>query len=173
MGTSATSAETAVTGEFTVAHITQAPLEKVWRAWTEPARLAKWWGPKGFSWIQGTLELRPGGMFHYGMRAPNGLEMWGKFVFREILPMSRLVFVVSFSDKEGGTARHFASATWPLEVLNTVTFTETGGKTTLELRGIPVNASDVERETFAGAFDGMRAGFKGTLDQLDEYLASS
>lgn len=158
--------------EFVVTRVVDAPRDMVWKAWTEPERLAKWWGPKGLDWISGSLDLRPGGIFHYGMRASNGFEMWGKFVYHEVTPPERLVFVVSFSDKDGGTIRHFASPTWPLEVLNTLTLSERDGKTTLELRGVPVNATDEEHATFEAGFDSMNKGFAGTLDQLDEYLAS-
>ncbi len=56
--------------------------------------------------------------------------MWGKFIFREIVPQERLVFVVAFSDAEGGLTRHPMSPDWPLTMLSTVTFAETGtGKT--------------------------------------------
>ena len=61
-------------------------------------------------------------MFHYGMRGPDGSEMWGKFVYREIAPPERLVFIVSFSDENGGMTRHPMAPTWPLEMLNTLTF---------------------------------------------------
>ena len=69
---------------FSLSRVFAAPRAKVWRAYTELDELSKWWGPKGFTWLRGTLELKPGGMFHYGMRAPTGQEMWGKFVYREI-----------------------------------------------------------------------------------------
>ena len=160
------------TGEFVITRTFDAPREMVWKAWTEQERLAKWWGPKGFTFLSGTLDLRPGGLFHYGMRSPDGKEMWGKFVYREIVPQERLVFVVSFSDKNGGTSRHPMSATWPLEVLNTLTLTEQAGKTTLTIRGVPVNATEGERKTFAGAHESMQKGFAGTLDQLAEFLAN-
>src|SRR5262249_12034381 len=137
------------TGEFVITRTFDAPREMVWKAWTEQERLAKWWGPKGCTFLSGTLDLRPGGVFHYGMRSPDRKERWGKFVYREIVPQERLVFVVSFSDKNGGTLRHPLSATWPLEVLNTLTLTEQDGQTTLTMRGVPVNATEEERKTFA------------------------
>jgi uncharacterized protein YndB with AHSA1/START domain len=157
--------------EFTITRVFDAPRELVWKAWTDPARLAQWWGPKGFTMLACEIDLRPGGLCHYGTRSPQGFEMWGKFVYREIEPPERLVFVVSFSDKERNTLRHFASATWPLEVLNTTVLAEHDGKTTMTLTGVPINASDEERKTFAAGFSSMQQGFTGTLDQLAEYLA--
>jgi uncharacterized protein YndB with AHSA1/START domain len=155
-----------------ITRVFDAPRSLLWKAFTEPERLARWWGPKGFTMVRSTVDLRPGGLFHYGMRSPNGQEMWGKFVYREIAAPERLVFVVSFSDEKGGTTRSPFSATWPLEVLNTLTFAESGGKTTLTLKGAPVNASDAERATFAAGHKSMQQGFAGTFDQLDAYLAT-
>ena len=159
--------------EFVITRVFNAPRNAVWKAWTEAEHLKQWWGPVGFSMIACTVDLRPGGLFHYGMKAPNGFEMWGKFVYREIVAPTRLVFTNAFSDKEGNTLRHFGSATWPLEVLNTATFTEQGGKTTVTLAGGPINSTDIERATFQSAFASMEQGFGGTFDQLADYLAQS
>lgn len=60
------------------------PRERVWKAWTDVDHLKQWWGPKGFKGAHCALDLRPGGLMHYCLRAANGSEMWGKFVFREI-----------------------------------------------------------------------------------------
>jgi uncharacterized protein YndB with AHSA1/START domain len=149
-----------------------APRGLVCKAWTEPERLANWWGPKGFAWACGMMDLRPGGIFHYGMTAPDGkTTMWGRFVYREVVEPSRLVFVVSFSDANGGVARHPAAADWPLEVLNVLTLEESGGKTTLTLEGWPLHADEAERKAFEGGIGSMEKGFGGTLDQLAAYLA--
>jgi uncharacterized protein YndB with AHSA1/START domain len=155
---------------FFISREFDAPRELVWKCFTESDRLARWWGPKGFEMLQCTVDLRPGGICLYGMRAPNGMEMWGKFVYCHITAPQRLVFINSFSDKDGSTQRHFASPTWPREVLNVMTLVESEGRTTLALRGGPINATEEERKTFEAGFDSMRKGFGGTLDQLAEYL---
>ena len=54
-----------------------------------------------------------------------------------------------------------------------MTLTEQGGKTTISLRGGPINATEEERKIFAGMADSMRQGFGGTFDKLDEYLAKA
>jgi uncharacterized protein YndB with AHSA1/START domain len=159
-----------IQNEFAIARTFDAPRDLVWKAWTEPERLAQWWGPKGFTCDTKKLELRPGGIFHYCMRAANGHEMWGKFVYKEIAPPERLVFVNSFSDAEGNTVRSPFSASWPLEIQNTLTLTEQDGRTTISLRGAPVNASAEEMQTFTSFFKSMEQGFTGTFDQLAEYL---
>jgi uncharacterized protein YndB with AHSA1/START domain len=148
-----------------------APRDLVFKAWTEPERLMQWWGPKGFTMRAAKVDLRPGGVFHYAMTGPNDMEMWGKFVYREIDTPRRLSFVSSFSDAEGGTTRHPMAATWPLEVLSTLTFTEQGEKTVITGQAMPVNASAEEQTTFEDNETSVKAGFKGTLDQLEAYLA--
>jgi uncharacterized protein YndB with AHSA1/START domain len=159
--------------EIVISRDFEAPRELVFKAWTESERLKQWWGPKGFTMLSVKLDLRPGGVFHYCMRAPNGSGMWGKFVYREIVAPERIVFINSFSDEKGNLTRHPLSPSWPLEALNTLTFTEHEGETTLKLRGSPINASEEERKTFEAGFDSMRQGFKGTLDQLAAYLVKA
>jgi len=157
--------------EFTLTRVFDAPRDLVFKAWTETDRLAAWWGPKGFTWVSATLDLRPGGMLHYCMRAPNGQEMWGKFVYREIHAPERIVLVNSFSDALGNTIRAPFNQDWPLQVLTTVTFAEHAGKTTVTLRGRPIEATASQHRAFEAGHDSMQRGFGGTLDQLADYLA--
>lgn len=159
------------TTDFVISRTFNASKERVWHAFTNAEALAKWWGPKGFDIKVHALDVRPGGTFHYSMETPNNV-MWGKFVYREIEPMDRMVYVSSFSDESGGVTRAPFNIPFPLEVLNHLTFTEQDGKTTIELRGGPINASQEEIDTFAGMHESMRGGFGGTFDQLDAYLAS-
>jgi uncharacterized protein YndB with AHSA1/START domain len=156
--------------QFSFSRVFDAPRELVWKAVTEPERLAHWWGPKGFTMLACNVDLRPGGVFLYAMRSPDGHEMWGKWVYREIVPPERLSSVVSFTDKHGNILRHPASPTWPLEVLNTMILSEHEGKTTMTVSGYPVNATEEERKTYDAGHGSMKQGFKGTLDQLEAYL---
>jgi len=91
---------------FVISRTSKAPLERVWKAWTEPEPMAQWWGPKGFKAAIKTLDLRPGGIFHYLLSSPQGQEMWGRFVYREVVPEERLAFISSFSDETAGLTRH-------------------------------------------------------------------
>jgi uncharacterized protein YndB with AHSA1/START domain len=127
-------------------------------------------GPKGFTINVTKLDFRPGGIFHYSMRSTDGHEMWGKFVYREIVKPEKIVFVNSFSDEEGNTVRAPFSPTIPLEILNNFTFTEHEGRTTLTLRGRPINATEEEHKTFADMHESMQEGYGGTFDQLADYL---
>jgi uncharacterized protein YndB with AHSA1/START domain len=155
---------------FEISRVYDAPRDKMWQAWTEPARLKQWWGPRGFKVHTCKVDLRPGGIFHYGMKAPDGSDMWGKFVYREIKAPEKLVFVVSFSDPQGGVTRHPASPDWPEYILSTVTFSEVSGKTKVTVSWTPHEASEAERKVFDAGRASMTQGWGGTLDQLEAYL---
>ena len=161
------------TQDFTIVRTFAAPRNLVWKAWTSAEALGQWWGPKGTTVRVINFDLRPGGMFHYAFAFQPGREMYGRFVYREIVAPERLVFVNSFSDPEGGITRApFAQLEdrWPLEVLNVVRLTELAGETTVTLRANPLNAGADERAMFAGQIDSMRDGFGGTFDKLADYL---
>ena len=158
---------------FIISRTFDAPRDLVWKAFTEPERMKEWWGPKGFSVIHSKMDFRPGGTYHYGMKAPDGTPMWGKFVYREIAPLERMVFVNSFSDEAGGVTRHPMHQTWPLEMVSTFTFEEQpGDKTKFTVRWVPHSATEDERKTFEAGQDSMTQGWSGTMDQLASYLAS-
>jgi uncharacterized protein YndB with AHSA1/START domain len=157
--------------DFIMTRVFDAPRELVWKAFTDPEHMKHWWGPKGFAVRFAKMDFRPGGTYHYCMTSPDGHEMWGKFVYREIIAPERIVLVNSFSDENGGLTRHPMSPTWPLEMLSTFTFTERDGKTTFTIRWSPLNASETERKTFEDGRKGMQQGWGGTLDQLAAYLA--
>ncbi len=159
--------------EFVISRVVNAPVSRVWKAWTDAKELKKWWGPKGFEVVSTRVNLKPGGIFHYLLRSPNGQEMWGKFVYREIVREQRLVFISSFSDENAGETRHPLAPDWPLKMLSTVTFAETDGKTTVTVRWSPYEATEKERETFDGARDSMMAGWTGTFERLDAYLETA
>ena len=155
---------------FVISRVFDAPRDHVWKAWTEAERLKKWWGPKGFTVHTCKLDLRPGGGMHYGMKAPDGSDIWGKFAFREVKPQERLVFINSFSDPQGNVTRHPGHASWPLQMLSTVTFEEQGKKTKVTVQWIPHEASDAERKTFDEGRESMKQGWGGTFEQFADYL---
>jgi uncharacterized protein YndB with AHSA1/START domain len=148
-----------------------APVGAVWRAWSEREGLMQWFGPKGVTIPQATLDFRPGGTFHYVMKRPDGEEMWGKFVYREIIPERRIVWVNSFSNERGEVTRAPFKDDWPREMLSTATFAEHEGRTTLTIQWTPINATEAERRTFEVGRESMRMGWGGTFEQLAEYLA--
>jgi len=156
---------------FVLTRVFDAPRALVWKAWTDLEHLRQWFGPKGFTLLARSLDLRPGGVFLYGVKPPTGPEMWGKWTFREIVPPEKLVLISSFSDAQGGVTRHPMNANWPLEILSTTTLTEHRGKTTLTLSWAPCQATATERQAFDGSHDSMNQGWGGIMEKLAAHLA--
>jgi len=160
--------------DFVISRVFDAPRDLMWKAFTEPEHMRQWWGPKGFKVIASKMDLRVGGTYHYGLESPDGKPMWGKFVYREITPPERLVFISSFSDENAGVTRHPMAPNWPLEMLSTFTFEEQpGGKTKFTVRWTPYNATEEETKVFEAGRDGMTQGWSGTMEQLAAYLATA
>jgi uncharacterized protein YndB with AHSA1/START domain len=159
------------TAPFVITRTVAAPRARVWQAWTEVEHLKHWWGPKGFVVAQCTVDLRPGGLMHYHLRSPDGGDMWGRFLYREIVKPEKLVWVNSFSDEKGGVTRHPMAPGWPREMLTTVTFAEQGKGTLITVSWVPINASDDERRIFDEGRASMNQGWSGTFENLEHFLA--
>jgi uncharacterized protein YndB with AHSA1/START domain len=143
--------------ELVVARTIAAPRRRVFEAWTDPDRLARWWGPRGFTNAVRELEPCPGGAIRIDMRGPDGTVYPMAGVFREILEPERLVFSSAALDGEGEIL---------FEVQNTVTFAERGGRTALTTRARVV-------KTTPGAppyLEGMETGWDQSLERLAHSL---
>ena len=152
-----------------------APRELVWKCFTEPEHMSEMVGPEGRHRGIVKLDLRPGGICHYGMTSPDGTVMWGKIVYREIVAPERIVFINSFSDEDGGTDAPSDGADLAA-----------GDAHDLHLRGSAGRQDQVHdplvaattrppksSKTFDAGHDSMRQGWTGTLDQLEAYLAKA
>ncbi len=143
-----------------ITRVFDAPRDRVWKAWTDPERFMRWWGPQGFTSPACEIDFRVGGKYLACMRSPEGKEYWSTGVYREIVPGKRIVYTDNFADAEGHVvpaSYYEMPGDWPPELLVTVTFDETRGKTKMTLRheGIPPGtASDCE------------AGWSGSFDKL-------
>ena len=161
-------------GDFIISRTFDAPRDLVWKAWTEEARLGKWFGSKGASIFHSKNDLRTGGVYHYGMRMADGKEIWGRWVYREIAKPERLVFLSMFSDANGGVTPHPWGMEWPLQTLSTITFADLGGdRTMVTVHWSPFTPTESERASFAANHASMNQGWSGTLEQFDEYLAKT
>lgn len=78
-----------------------APLEKVWRAWSEPVEFKKWWGPKDWTTPTCTLDFQVEGTYFISIRNPDGREIFNTGTFTEIIPLERISYMDSFADKNG------------------------------------------------------------------------
>lgn len=146
---------------FSVERIFDAPRDLVWKMWSEADHLKQWWGPKGWTLPVCEVDFRPGGVWHYCMRSPEGQEGWGKAIYREILAPERLVYTDAFSDAEGNVAEGMPE----MEIV--VTFTEVDGKTKMNSQTLFASAEDLQ----AVLNMGMEQGFDETLGRLEDYLA--
>ncbi len=156
---------------FTISGKFPISAEGMFGLWTNPEHLNKWFGPAGVKIIRHTLDLRIGGTYHFCLKIPDGQEMWGKWVFREIIAPKRLVWIHSFSDEQGGLTRHPMSATWPLELVSTLYFQESEGMTTVTFQWDTHNPTEIEQQTFDDSHESMRQGWGGTLSQLSTYVS--
>jgi uncharacterized protein YndB with AHSA1/START domain len=149
--------------EVTITRLLAAPRELVFRAWTDPAHLARWWGPKGFTNPVCEVDARVGGALRIVMRAPDGAEYPMKGEFREVVAPTRLVFTNIAIDTDGS---HM------LEGLTTVTFAlqaPQGDKTlmTLHTRAVGVVALSAQM------LDGMEEGWTESIDKLEAYVGAA
>lgn len=78
--------------ELQVIKTLNAPVELVWKAWTDPVHIANWWGPNGFSNTIRTMEVKDGGEWLFTMHSPDGKNYPNKSLFVEIVPLKRIVF---------------------------------------------------------------------------------
>lgn len=78
--------------EIVSTRVFDTPREAVFSAWSEPARLARWWGPKGFTNTFHECDVRPGGRWRFTMHGPDGTNYDNESVFREVISPERIVF---------------------------------------------------------------------------------
>jgi uncharacterized protein YndB with AHSA1/START domain len=140
-----------------ITRIFDAPRDLVFKCWTDPEHMAKWFGPKGFTSTVLKNDLRPSGAYRIHMRGPDGADHWTQGVFREIVPPERLVMVGSWADAEGNPTRP--------ETVLTLIFDEVDGKTKLTLHNAIFES--------VTARDAHRGGWNSSLDRLAEYLATA
>jgi uncharacterized protein YndB with AHSA1/START domain len=142
-----------------------APLEILWQAWTEPVHFMKWYGPKGFTTPLCEIDLKVGGRHLWSMQSSDGRQMYYTGVYKEIVPMERIVYTDSLSDAAGNVLspdEMGMPAGSPGNMDVTVAFAFKDGKT-------KVTVSHVGGE---GA-DYAAMGWKQAFDKLAEVLAEA
>jgi uncharacterized protein YndB with AHSA1/START domain len=147
-------AEKSKSNELTIVRVYDAPVRVVWDAWTDPEQVAQWWGPRGFTLTTHSKDLRPGGHWAYTMHGPDGTDFPNKTQYLEVETCSRLVY-----DHGGNDDR-------PPLFRVTVVFSETKGKTTMQMTmTLPSPEAADEAKAFI-----KKAGGDATWDRLAEYL---
>lgn len=145
--------------EFVIERQFNAPRTLMFQVFTQPEHLKRWWAPQPYTIPVCTIDLRPGGIWHYSMRSPEGQDHWARSVYREIVPPEKLVYTSTFADEHAnpieGVPEHLA----------TVTFIEQASKTQVSARFQFASA-----EALKAAVDmGMVQGLSMTLDYLVGY----
>ncbi len=150
--------------DLVLTRIVDAPRELVFKAWTDPKHLARWWGPKGFTSPVCEWDVRPGGAIRVVMRAPYGVDYPMGGEFREIVPPERLVFTT--------TALHDAQGNPAFENLNTIIFEEQSGKTKFTLTVYVRYIEKTVSPQAAAAIGGMKQGWSESFDRLEALVTS-
>lgn len=142
--------------ELVITRVFDAPRHIVWKAWTDPEHLMRWWGPRGFKTRVSKMDVRSGGGWRFCMRSPQGVEEWQQGVYREIVEPERLVFSYAFEDETGKPGH---------ETRVTVSFADLGGKTQITLHHAVF-------ETVAVRDDHVQ-GWNEALDRLAAYAPNA
>ncbi len=152
-------AESTADREIVISRVFDAPRELVWKAWTDPAQIVKWWGPNGFSTTIEVMDVRPGGTWNLIMHSPEGKDFPNRSVFLEVVKPERIVY--SHGGGRKGDPEAQFEATW--------TFEELGGKTKLTNRMLFASA---KQRDLVAKFYGAIEGGNQTLARLDQHLHS-
>jgi uncharacterized protein YndB with AHSA1/START domain len=148
-----------------ITRVFDAPRTLVWKAWTDPEQMKRWWGPRDYTAPVISIDLRVGGKYLYAMRGPDGRDIWSAGEYREIVPPGRIVATDNFADEKGTVvpASYYGmTGEWPQELVATMTFAEQKGKTKFTLRheGLPPGEM----------IEGAKAGWNESFDKLDKLL---
>ena len=109
--------------EMVVTRLLDAPRETVWKLWTDPAHIAEWWGPRGFTTTIHEMDVRPGGAWRHTMHGPDGADYPNSAVFLDVREPERIAFLHG----DPGEPDHF---------FTTVDFADEGGKTGVTIRAL-------------------------------------
>jgi uncharacterized protein YndB with AHSA1/START domain len=133
-----------------------APRELVFSAFTDPTHLARWWGPNGFTTTTSSFDLRPGGVWRFVMHGPDGRDYQNRITFEEVVRPERLVY------RHGG-----GDDVEPVQLRQTITFEDLGGRTRITWRGDFPSAAKRDRVIKEYKAD---VGLVQTLARLAEYV---
>jgi uncharacterized protein YndB with AHSA1/START domain len=143
-----------------------APRQLLWDAWTKPEHIAKWFGPKGFSTRVDELDFKAGGRSNYVMVDSNGGEYPAKGVFKDIVPIEKIVS--SFEGFDDDFVAAHPEMDLPKEnMVMTTLFEDLGQRTRLTL--ITSHSTVEEREKHGKM--GVVEGWNSSFDKLDEFLS--
>jgi uncharacterized protein YndB with AHSA1/START domain len=144
--------------ELTLTRVFDAHRELVWRLWTEPAHMARWWGPQNFTNPVCEMDVRVGGQMLIHMRGPDGAVYPMTATYVEMTPPERLVFLAFAEDRDGNVA---------LECPTTVTFAAQGDRTMVIVHAHAIGLAPSAPKMLAS----MDIGWSQSLDKLAALVA--
>jgi uncharacterized protein YndB with AHSA1/START domain len=158
--------------KFVINRSFDAPIDLMFKMWTDPKHFSQWLPPTGFEMQFLKDDIKTGGNSFYCMTGPGGMKMYGKAQYLKIQKPDLIVYTQQFCDENEKVVRHPMSATWPETMLTTVQLTEeepaiTRVTITWECVG---DLPKEELETFIMGKAGMTQGWTGSLDKLEEHL---
>ena len=156
---------------FVIERTFKAPRALVWAAMSQADRLNQWMSPAGMKAGRNLMEFREGGIYHYEIVPPEGPSHWGRWIFRQIVDQEMIVCHVSFSDEGCGIIRHPMAPDWPLEMLSKTRFSDAEAGTQLRLELAALGSDPAQLNTFEAGRPSMTAGWGGTFEKLEAYLA--
>ncbi len=151
--------ESAESRELVLTRLIDAPPEKVFRAWTDPALLKQWFCPKPWSVASAELDVRPGGTSVIVMRSPEGQEFPNSGVYLEVVKNERLVFTDAYTKAWEPSAKPFMTGI--------ITFENEGGKTKYTARVLHWSVADRKNHEEMGFHE----GWSKATDQLAALVA--
>jgi uncharacterized protein YndB with AHSA1/START domain len=139
--------------DLVITRIFNAPVEIVWKAWTDPEQIKEWQGPKDYTAPVCKIDFRVGGKELLCMRSPEEKDFWSIGIYKEIIPMKKIVVTDSFADENGNVvpASYYGiTGDFPPELLVTVTFEDLNGKTKMRLQHAGLPAGEMKEMTGIG-----------------------
>jgi len=155
--------EPAAENELIITREFDAPRDLVWKVWTEPKHIEKWWGPLGFTTRVTDIDMRVGGRWNYVMIGPDGMEYPVHGVFSEIVPPEKIVT----TDEFGDAYDEMPGVDLPKGLVATALFDDLGSRTRLTLRVSHATPEDRKKHENMGVV----AGWNSSFEKMDEYLA--
>ena len=156
--------------DLVITRVFDAPVELVWKAWTDPEFVMRWWGPTGFTSPSCKIDFREGGKFVFHMRAPKefqgGQDFYTSGVYKKTVPLTLIEFSQGLADKDGNRidpATMGMPADFPKEIPSALAFKRVGDKTELTATEYGWTVGQMR--------DMSEAGLSQCLDKLAEVLA--
>lgn len=153
---------------YVLERVFDAPRELVWKTWTDPKLLSRWYGPNVETIIH-HLDVKPGGLWLNEMKMGER-SSYQRSEYTEVIKPERLVCLMSNTTADWNIAPNPMMPNWPRVLLTTVTFKEDGANTKMRLTWVPYEASKAEIACFAAAIDGMGKGWNAGMELLAELL---